>query len=629
MNTLAQGFSLDALRVEPRTGVVTGPGGRQRLDPKVMDVLVLMAGRAGEVVLREDLLDALWPNVVVTDDALTRCFYELRRHLGLAAGDERFRTLIETVPKRGYRLNATVAPLEAAAEVMPATPVITVSSRPTGRARGGWAALGAAAALLAVGAALFAWRSSWEAPAVAKGPHAIAVLPFLDMSAEKDQGYFSDGVTEEILNSLSQAENLRVISRTSSFALRNMTLDVPGIAKRLDVDYVLEGSVRKSGGRVRITAQLIDASTNSHVWSQTYDRALDDLFAVQDEIAASVAAALQVTLAGNSPGGRKPPSIEAYEHYLQGQFFYNRRSPGDIERSLSQFKEAVALDPSFARAWAELAGAYSLQIGLMDVVAAAPLRELQGTAARKAVELDGNLAVAHARLAQFLFQSHRFREGLEHMRIATALDPDDILVLGFNASDAAWDGNYAESLRIWRRVVALDPLSAANRANLGQILHVNGELEAALAEKRRALALSPDMGPALEAEIARLLIALGRYDEASAAVAALPAGYARDSVLAFAHRNPGMRAEADAALARLAEAPRDVPTAIHLAEVYADRARTDEAFQLLAGYYRQLESQRALRPRELWHFQEEMRVSPYLKSLQFDPRWATVAVEPG
>ena len=256
MNPLNQGFQLEGLRIEPETGMVSGPGGREKLDPKVMDVLLLMAQRAGEVVHREDLLSTLWPNVVVSDDALTRCFYELRRQLSHAGGDERYRTFIETVPKRGYRLTAAVTPAP--------------SPR---RLRGGWIALGAAAALLAVGIAFLVWRGVSETRSAQEGPHAIAVLPFLDMSAGKDQGYFSEGVTEEILNRLTQAENLRVISRTSSFALRKETLDVPTIAKRLDVDYVLEGSVRKSGARVRITAQLIDASTNSHVWSQTYDRA--------------------------------------------------------------------------------------------------------------------------------------------------------------------------------------------------------------------------------------------------------------------------------------------------------------------------------------------------------------------
>ena len=625
MNSLDQGFALDSLRVEPLTGLVSGPGGREKLDPKVMNVLMEMAGHAGEVVLREDLLGRLWPNVVVTDDALTRCCYELRRQLARAGGDERYRSLIETLPKRGYRLNARVEPFKAPGQIpTPAAPPRHDLSLLT--------AIGSAAALIAIGVALYFWRSPEVAvqPADATAPHSIAVLPFLDMSAEGDQGYFSDGVTEEILNRLSQSDNLRVISRTSSFSLRNETLDVPRIAARLNVSYVLEGSIRKSGQRVRITAQLIDATTNSHIWSQTYDRSLNDLFAVQDEIAASVATALQVTLAGKEPGEHIPSNIQAYEQFLQGQFFHNRRSPGDIERALDRYKQAVAGDPGYARAWAALAGAYSLLIGEMDQdqATAAPMRDLQGEAARKAVELDPHLAVAQARYAQYLYHIRRYKEADEHMRLAATLDSNDSLVLGFSASDAIWNGNYPEAARLWRRATAQDPLSSVTRGNLGYMLLLNGQLEEALSESRKALELNPDAGPQLATQISRNLIMLGRYDEAAIAIEKLPEGNERDYALALLHRAPGKHAIADAALARLAAAHRDIPNAIHLAEVYADRGEKDRAFETLAAHYRQLERNRAIKPRNLWYFQDEMRLSPYLKPLQADARWSEVATVP-
>src|SRR5262245_5872610 len=585
MNVLEQGFALEALRVEPLTGLVSGPGGREKLDPKVMGVLVLMAGQARQVVPREELLSRLWPNVVVSDDALTRCFYELRRQLSRAGGDDRYRSLIETRPKRGYRLNAEVTPAtEPQAAPQPAAP---------GRRGSWWSFAGSAAALVAIAAGLFFWRAPElaEAPAEAAGPHAIAVLPFLDMSAEGNQGYLSDGMTEEILNKLSQSKNLRVISRTSSFALRNETLDVPRIAARLNVSYVLEGSVRRSGERVRITAQLIDASTNSHIWSQTYDRALDDLFAVQDEIAAAVATALQVTLAGNIPGERTPGNFDAYEQFLRGQFFYNRRAPGDIEKSLAAYKAAVAGDPGYARAWAALAGAYSLLIGEMDQdqATAAPMRDLQGEAARKAVELEPGLAVAHARLAQYLYQVRQYPEGDEQLRVAATLDPDDPLVLGFSASDAIWKGNYPEALRLWRQAVAQDPLSAVSRANFGHLLVLSGETEAALVEFRKALELSPNSATTLESDFARTLIMLGRYDEAMAVIDNLSDSNMRDYLLALLHRAPGRRDAADAALVRLAAAKREIIDMIHLADVYADRGEHDKAFDALAAQYQEVE----------------------------------------
>jgi TolB-like protein/DNA-binding winged helix-turn-helix (wHTH) protein/Flp pilus assembly protein TadD len=622
MNTLAQGFALEGLRVEPLAGLVSGPGGREKLDPKVMDVLVHMAEHAGQVVLREELLGRLWPGAVVTDDALTRCFYELRRGLTRAGGDERYRSFLETVPKRGYRLNASVKPIEPQAPAPePARPA---------RRRGSLRAAGLSAlALAAVALGVFLWRTSDKVEAtVDTSPHSIAVLPFLDMSETHDQGYLSDGVTEEILNHLSQSDNLRVISRTSSFALRNEPLDVPQIAGRLGVAYVLEGSVRKAGDRVRITAQLIDASTNSHVWSRTFDRSVDDLFAVQDEIAVSVASAVGSTLGGDRSARHMPASVEAYERFLQGEFHYHRRSPDDVERAADYYRQAIALDPAYARAWAALAGAYSLIIGETDQTTTQALRKLQGEAAHKAVELDPDLAVAHARLAQYFFRIARFQDGREQLRIAVSLDPADPLVLGFSSTDAIWQGDYAKALELWRRISAKDPLSAISRGNLGYMLMLNDRLDEALAESQRAIELNPAAEATPRINVARILIMLGRFDEAVQEIQKLPEGNDREYLVALLHRAPGWRRQADAALKRLAALPRDIPGTIKLAEVYVDRGQQDAAFDLLDLEYRKLERDRAARPRALWYFQDEMRLSPYFRALHSDPRWAQVATIP-
>ena len=612
MDALEKGFGLEELRVDPQSGEVSGPGGREKLDRKVMEVLLHMARHAGHVVAREDLLAALWPSAVVTDDALTRCFYELRRHLSHAGGDERYRALIETHPKRGYRLNGTVVPLVPESVDGPPVPKKRL---PT------WAVAAGAAILLAVIAVLLLMQS--RAPAVEASKartRSIAVLPFLDMSAENDQGYLADGVTEEILDRLTKAENLVVISRTSSFSMQDESLDVPTIGKRLDVAYVLEGSVRKAEDRVRITAQLIDVSSNAHVWSQTYDRAIDDIFAVQDEIAASVATAMQVTLAGLDRGEAPSANVEAYERFLHGQLFYNRRSPGDIERAVDEYKQAVALDPTFARAWAALAGGYSLlysEVKLQDH----PLRELQGEAARKAVELDPGLAVAHARLAQYYYHVQQLAKGDEHMRTAVALDPNDPLVMGFSASSAIWRGDYTEALKLWRQIVARDPLSSVSRANLADMLLLNGHVEEALVENRRALELNPNAGESLEIDIARSLILLERYDEAIAVVSRLPNGKGRDYMLALLHDAPGRTADADAALKRLAANSPEILDRVRLAEIHAFRGMNDAALDSLMELQAELERNQALRPREPWYYQDEIRTSALLMPLHTDPRW--------
>src|SRR5262245_40164713 len=221
---LGNGFRLEGLSIDPRSGDVSGPGGSEKLDPKVMDVLVLLAQRAGEVVLREELLAGVWTNVVVSDDVLSRCVYELRRQLSQAGGDERYKSLLETLPKRGYRLHGKVDVTEPLA-----APDLPVPRRPTRR----FVAI-AGAVLLAAGAWFVAsrWTSTPQGASKESAPaaHSIAVLPFVDMSPQQDQGYLSDGIPEEILDRLTHIDGLRVIARTSSFTFRDQRTDIRDIA---------------------------------------------------------------------------------------------------------------------------------------------------------------------------------------------------------------------------------------------------------------------------------------------------------------------------------------------------------------------------------------------------------------
>lgn len=394
-----QDFQLEELRIYPAAGEVTGPGGREQLDPKVMGVLVFMAQHARQVVSREELLAQLWPNSIVTDDALTRCIYELRRQLSHAGGSERYKAMLETLPKRGYRLNADITPPQPGPDM-----------RLQARSRRPWITLAIALAAVAALAIVVSQRFAHSPPqpqsssgadgaSPATVANSIAVLPFVDMSASHDQAWLADGISEEILNRLAQSRSLRVIARTSSFSFRNRQVGIAEIAARLGVTHVLEGSVRRAGDRVRITAQLIAAADNSHVWSETIDRELGDLFAIQDEIAASVAAALDVALLGEAGHSEAPVNAAAHERFLQGEFFYNRRAPGDVGRAVKYYEQAVAIDPGYARAWAALSGAYGLQFD-PGGPAANDWLERQGEAARKAVEFGPGLAVAHARLSQ-------------------------------------------------------------------------------------------------------------------------------------------------------------------------------------------------------------------------------------
>ena len=532
--SLEHGFGLGELAVDPNAGEVVGPGGREKLDPKVMDVLVMLAKNAGHVVLREDLLARLWPNAVVTDESLSRCIYELRRQLSLAGGDERYKAMIETVPKRGYRLNG---------EVAPATP--KPGAQITGRSQWwGWAAavaifIAAAATWYGVGHRLDQSTTESPAPEAGAAESSIAVLPFDDLSTEQDQRYFSDGLSEEIINRLNRTRTLKVIARKSAFSFRGQELSIPTIAAKLNVTHVLEGSVRKSAGRIRITARLVEASSDTQVWSRTYDREIKELFAVQDEIAEEVATALNATLAG---GPSHVPGDAAQDQFWRGEFFYHRRAAGDIELAVKYYRKSIALDADYASAWAALAGAYSLLAAEGEMNRDEALRK-QGEAARKAVELDPGLAVGLARLAQYYFDTGDRAQSYRIFDRAIARDPNDVLVLTFAAGIAMRDGNVAEAVGRYDRIVVLEPRSASYHANRGIYLQAAGRFDEAKAELQTAKEFNPDLESEADLAIARILVLQKKYGEAQSVIARLPEGELRDHALALLYYATGQASE--------------------------------------------------------------------------------------
>ena len=614
--TLELGFDLGAVRIDPRSGAASGPGGAEKLDPKVMAVLVVLAERAGQVVAREVLISRIWPGVVVGDEVLSRCIYELRRHLVHAAGDEAFKDAIETLPKRGYRLKVEVTPFSPDGSVPPAP-----------GPRSFLIATGfAVAAALLIG--LWILVRPGQPTVTPARANSIAVLPFVDMSPGKDQAYLADGFAEEILNRLAQSKNLRVIARTSSFALRDPSLDVADIADRLDVSHVLEGSVRKSGDTVRITAQLIAASDSSHVWSESYDRDVTDLLAVQTDIANAVATALAATLAPSAATAGTSPSLEAYEKFLQAEFFYYRRGVGDIPRAIGYYEASVALDPNFARAWAALAGAYSIMAEQAKPTDP-PYREMQGKAALKAVELEPDLAVTHVRLAHYFELVGDIKKAKEHRAIARELDPEHPMVLGESIEKAVSRGDIAQAIEIQRGIVARDPLNGVGRSNLAVLLLADDRFDAALAEFHRVQEIRPADDSDISSEIAHVLILQRRFNEARTEAAKVQEGKARDQVLALLDAATGRTREADEALARLVPAQDHIFDSIRVAEIYAFRGMADEAFATLLDRKQALASEHGASSGYVWYLCHEARLSPFLKVLHEDPRWGGFLVNEG
>ncbi|MCH7508600.1 MAG: hypothetical protein IIB68_01995 [Proteobacteria bacterium] len=255
----------------------------------------------------------------------------------------------------------------------------------------------------------------------------IAVLPFINMSDDPGNEYFSDGISEELLNVLIKVEGLRVVSRTSSFAFKGKDISIPEIARKLNVDHILEGSVRKAGNTVRVTAQLIDVRTDSHLWSGTYDRELEDIFAIQDEISGQIVQALKVALgAGEQEAmahARKPTeNLAAYELYLRGRYFWQRRGEDNIRRAIDLFEQATELDPQFARAWSSLAAAHITLPTYSDALEDEQF-PLAVSAAQKALMLDDTLAEAYAVLGDVARTDRKWTEAEAHYLRAIASEP--------------------------------------------------------------------------------------------------------------------------------------------------------------------------------------------------------------
>ena len=336
----------------------------------------------------------------------------------------------------------------------------------TMRAR--WKGLLAAGVLVAlVGTGAVVWRTlgrTDQAPAAAQAvAPSIAVLPFVDMSPEKNQEYFSDGLAEELLNSLAKIQGLRVAARTSSFQFKGKTEDLRTVAEKLNVSTILEGSVRTQGGRVRITAQLIKVSDGFHLWSETYDRELRDIFAVQEDIARAVAGSLQVALLGEKAASpAKGTNVEAYNAVLQGRYFYDRRGKENLERAVGYFEQAIKLDPNYAPAWAGLANVRLSQTAGGDL----PIQEGNSKAreaADRALTLDRNLAEAHLADALIKLRYDWDWSGADiAVQRALALEPGNAAALDRAGYLACTLGRFDEALQLHRRAAALDPLRSAD-----------------------------------------------------------------------------------------------------------------------------------------------------------------------
>ncbi len=410
------------------------------------------------------------------------------------------------------------------------------------------------------------------------GDRSIAVLPFADLSPQGDQQYFSDGISEELLNLLAKIPELRVISRSSAFSFRGKDIDIPTIARRLQVAHVLEGSVRKAGPRVRITAQLIDARSDTHLWSQTFDRTLDDIFAIQDEIAAEVVEQLKITLLENAPRARQTVP-EAFTFFLQARYFLDRFTAESLEKAAELYQRALALDPRYPPALKGLAEVYANQaaMGLRPFKESIEfVREL----VNKAVSIDPRYADAYAGLGSLSqYFDNDLRSAAQHFEKAVELGPSQATIVGDAGMFALILGRTNQAIKLFEHQVTLDPVSPTAHYQLARALRTAGRFDQAAVAYRTVLNLSPGR-IAAQYGLGISLMLNGDLETALQEMKREELQVLRLTGLALVYHALDQAAESDAALEELADKHAQ-DAASNVAEIHAFRNETEPAFAWL------------------------------------------------
>ena len=464
----------------------------------------------------------------------------------------------------------------------------------------------------------FTARNSTGASSNEFSAKSIAVLPLLNESGDPRDEYFSDGLSEELIAALAQIRGLKVIGRSSSFRFKERREESKTIGEKLGVTTLLEGTVRKQGERVRIVAELINAADGIELWTQTFDRELKDIFAVQEEIAAAVASSLKVTLLGSNERSSTKPATrnaEAHNAYLLGHYHFQRRNLEDYRKAVSYFDEAIRLDPDYALAYAERSEAWSL-IGDLTGQRTTAWPKARSDA-EKAVGIAPALAEAHAALGWVrFFAEWKFVEGLSELKRAKELSPANPTANDLLARVIVYLGRIDEAERQARQAVELDPLSIPPQNNLARVLFVEGKLDEADAIARKAAELQP---AAASSHRWQVLVAVQRRDGETALREAQlepDQGYRRFE-LALAQYVRGDLKAADAALADLIANGRD-QLAYQIAEVYAVRGEADKAFEWLQLSFDNHDTGTL-----------SLLIDPLLRDLRTDPRYKILLTKLG
>jgi TolB-like protein/Flp pilus assembly protein TadD len=473
----AQGYRFEDFTLLPGERQLLKGGVDVVLRPKAFDTLLCLVEHHGHAVSKDRLLDTVWPEVNVSEAVLTHCIAEVRRALSDEVRRPRF---VKTMSRHGYKFIAEVVAESLDREHPAPTPAAhAVTSSPP--------------------------------PA-----SAIVVLPFANMSADPENEFLCDGLSEELINALTKVGGLQVVAHSSSFSFKGRDVDAREVGRQLHVGTILEGSVRKTGDRLRVSAQLIDAAGGYHLWCEQYDRRVEDIFAIEDEISQAILASLKLEFLRDGRASlvrQSTASMDAYVLYLQGRAFWHQRYGGHLEKAMDCFGQAIAKDPGFALAYTGLADSLST-LGVWGFARGRDVFPKAATLAETARTLDPQLAEAHASRALIrLFWDWSWKEAELGFARALELNPGCALVRVWYGHNLSIVGRMDEAIAEMERAQSLDPLSPVCAANLGWTLYLARELDRAIEELRRVLVRNPGNGIALF-YLGYALIEAGRYAEA-------------------------------------------------------------------------------------------------------------------
>jgi TolB-like protein/DNA-binding winged helix-turn-helix (wHTH) protein len=553
-------FRFGGFELDPRSGELVRNGEKVRLHEQPLQLLLALLERPGELVTREELTARLWSAGTFVDfeRGLNKAVNKLREVLGDSADSPRF---IETLPRKGYRF---VAELEAESAVTEEPFTDTATAPRPRKAQTWYTVLAAGVCVMALAAIVVGkWRSTW--PSKSSAPlqiASLAVLPLENLSGDSEQAYFADGMTDALITEIARAGSMRVISRTTMLRYKATRMSTQQIGRELNVDALVEGTILRSGDRVRITAQLIQVSTDNHLWAQSYQRDATQILQLQQDVASDIARQVGHVVKPVEPLRTIDPG--AYGEYLKGRFYFFQYTPEGWQKAIEHYNNAIKADPSFAPAYSGLAESYVVAWAWNAFPSQDGLLGKAEAAARKALQLDPALASAHLALGEVYDQEWQHARGGEELRRAVELNPNDPLAWQLHGTHWLFRGDFQTGIAEQERARSLDPFSPIINANLARAFCYARQFDQAISQAIETLKLEPGYPVALtwlahayrhkgmfEKALAAHLAAASPEDSSAIERAYRSAGYsAVQRYLGEAEKRNGNHLKAAAALAQ-------------------------------------------------------------------------------